>query len=473
MQGMPFTPLSPAPEQLILAHSSSQWKTIRSMLGLVIVVFMIVQITTLIFYGLYELDAAITLVSSLCLLPFVLLFVSLRKPKLAHVIRGNESIYGSQFNIINPSTVIQSPTPLVLQHHIVHNSAPLEMPRGMHLWLLFFSGVLVSSMFMLPLLLFGATVISLSLALLVAIPALLVGFSTPVFAWWSTSHRYFGLPTSRRMGEWMLIAGMFSTLPAIIVNSLVGPLLLEAVGMDTINSSSLGFGIILFGFAPIGEEIFKACAVLTLARVIDSRRRGFQVGFTVGLGFALLENLGYILSSFAVGDAVAVNFALTSILRGISSIPGHGVWTGISGYAIGSYLVSRQRNQLYDVMDDASNRTVKPNWMLVNSRGEVVEQSSGSGQERIDVPVWLCASQDKAWPLPVTPVKGVGLAILGHSFWNGSLWGTELLFSSLPTIQMVGVQLGWITFMIVALWYITRRIIPTALGESNRSSKAF
>ena len=68
-----------------------------------------------------------------------------------------------------------------------------------------------------------------------------------------------------------------------------------------------------------------------MARFIDSPRRGFQIGFTVGLGFALLENLGYILSTFMLGEETAVVFAFTSLLRAVGSIPGHGVWTAISG----------------------------------------------------------------------------------------------------------------------------------------------
>ena len=477
MQGLPFTPLSPAPKQLILAHSSSKWKTIRSMLGLVIVIFMIVQITALVFIGIFDADgdgylgptdSLLTLVSSICLLPFIILFGYLRKPRLAHVIRGSESLYGSQVNLISPRTVIQSTTPLVIQHHLVHDSAPLEMPQGRHLWLLFFSGVMISSLFMLPLLITGFTTLSVLLFILIAIPALLVGFSTPVFAWWSTSHRYFGLPTTRRMAEWMLIAGMFSTLPAIIINSLLAPISLQFIGFEALEPSSLGFGLTLFVFAPIGEEICKALAVLTLARFIDSPKRGFQVGFTVGLGFALLENLGYILNSFASVDTVAVEFAMTSVLRGISSIPGHGVWTGITGYAIGCYLTTKANPVAVGFDTDESLQSVQPNWMLLNKHGEIVEQSSQSVLRQTEVPRWLCAPIEKAWSLPSLPAKGLMLAILGHAFWNGSLWGMSLLSSSLPVPITIALQLGWMVVLIAGLWYITRRIIPTALGNSNR-----
>ena len=87
--------------------------------------------------------------------------------------------------------------------------------------------------------------------------------------------------------------------------------------------------------APVGEELCKAAFVLGLYKLIDSPKRGFQIGFSVGLGFALLENLQYILISLAGGP---VGFSLTAIVRGIGSIPGHAFWTGLSGVSIGWYI---------------------------------------------------------------------------------------------------------------------------------------
>ena len=42
MQGLPATPLTPAPPGLVLAHPSSPWKVVRSMLGFVFLVLIIV-----------------------------------------------------------------------------------------------------------------------------------------------------------------------------------------------------------------------------------------------------------------------------------------------------------------------------------------------------------------------------------------------------------------------------------------------
>ena len=101
------------------------------------------------------------------------------------------------------------------------------MPSVKQLWIIFSIGVVISSIFMLPLLINGIDPLTIMLFLIIALPAWILGFSTPVFAWWSTSNEYFGLSTTRRQGEWMLIAGMLSTLPALLINSLISWILIN------------------------------------------------------------------------------------------------------------------------------------------------------------------------------------------------------------------------------------------------------
>ena len=477
MQGLPTTPLSQAPSGLILAHPSSKWKVVRSMLGFVFLVLIIVQVSAVtIFAGVLDSDfdgdlgpsdPLLTIFGSLCLIPCVLGFTFLRRPKLTHVIRGTESSFGLTFNMIAPQTAIQSTHPILVEHHLVRDSSPLEMPPGKHLWWLFFGGVFISSMCMFPMLLFGLNVFSVLLFVLIAIPAFIIGFSTPVFAWWSTLSAYFGLPTTRRLAEWMLIAGMVSALPAILINSFFSPILLNGIGLDTTDPMSLGYGMILFLSAPIGEEICKAAAILALARFIDSPRRGFQIGFTVGLGFALLENSVYIMTAFVDVEYSAFTFAFTSLLRGIGSIPAHGLWTGISGYAIGWYLMTRMPKVTQEGYIAAPKSAIPINnqpWVLMNDAGQIVKQSATEFSQPIQVPRWLCSSKEAAFPLPKSPIYGIGLAILFHSFWNGSMWLLGVIFQdSHAALQFVFV-LGWLMFLILALWQITRRILPTALS---------
>ena len=311
-------------------------------------------------------------------------------------------------------------------------------------------GVIVSSVAFAPLLIDSSNVGFLLLALFVAIPAWLIGFSTPVFAWWSFSSSRFHLSTTRQQGEAMLIAGMLSTFPAIIINSFITPgaVLFLSGGQA---SATLVENITIIVSAPVGEELCKALAVFSLAGLIDSKKRGFQVGFTVGLGFALLENLQYILLSLFAGEVMAFSYGLTSIIRGIGSIPGHAMWTACSGYAIGHILEQRrQPNQIPDVKQ----------WNLVNplnptySRTDIgfhTQQSFFSKTSNLQLPTSL-------------PVM-LGIAMFGHAFWNGSSVLVSYISGNLDPLAGLLVELTWIVVLISLLWVLGRFVLLAAMEE--------
>jgi RsiW-degrading membrane proteinase PrsW (M82 family) len=460
MQGVPVIPLSPAPSGLMLAHTSKPWKTVRSMLALVGLLFLIANMAPLFLYGLLDADMNGTLGpsdpwlifgASLCSVPILAVLAFLRRPRLTHLIRAVAHPQGAMFFKMGLEDALQSPTPIQVVHHVVHDSAPLEMPSRKALWGLFFGGVFASCICLFPLLLFGFTMGTTLLFLAILLPAFLIGFSTPVFAWWATLTHYFGLQTSRRLAEWMLIAGMISTVPAIMINSNIAPLVLGLLGLSMESETSLGYGLVLMVSAPVGEELCKAAAVFALARFIDSPRRGFQIGFTVGLGFALLENMNYILMSFASLEASSITFGFTSIIRGIGSIPGHGVWTAISGYAIGCHLTLRRPAPLLQDHDKATTQEVKQ-WMLLDKKsGQILSASNAPSPPKV-LPRWLCAPQSDGLQLPTTLLGGVGLAILGHAMWNGSLWAIGVVSMNLHVVLQLFLMLGWTLFLIFALW---------------------
>jgi RsiW-degrading membrane proteinase PrsW (M82 family) len=446
------------------------------MLGLVALLFVITNIAPFFLAGLIDADLNGTfgptdpwmvLASSLCSVPVLALIAFLRRPRLTHLIRGAPDSQGSTVYMMSQNDVLQSPQPIQLVHHLVHDSAPLEMPSSKALWMLFFGGVFASSACLFPLLLFGFTTFTVLLFLAILLPAFLIGFSTPVFAWWSMLTHYFGLQTSRRLAEWMLIAGMLSTVPAIMINSNIAPILIQGIGLDITSETSLGYGLILMVSAPVGEELCKAAAVLALARFIDSPRRGFQIGFTVGLGFALLENMMYIMSSFGGLEASSITFGITAIIRGIGSIPGHGVWTAISGYAIGCHLTLRKPAPVLSF-----DRTVQPSseikqWMLVDKKSGEVLGASNAPRTPIMIPRWLCSSPSEGIQLPTKPLMGIGVAILGHAMWNGSSWVMGLIGAKLHWSIELLLLFGWIFFLITALWQISRRILASILLDST------
>jgi len=476
MLGVPQTGLSPSPKNLYLSQKSSPWKTVFSMLTSVFILFFFVQIFVVVLFGFVDgdmdgdlgpMDPLLVIFGTICSTPFLLFFLFLRKPKLAHIVRLEPNLHGSNAHYITPGTLIQSPTATVLQHHLVHNTAPLEMPSVKQLWAIFSIGVVVSSVFMLPLLVTGINPLTILLFLIIALPAWILGFSTPVFAWWSTSNEYFGLSTTRRQGEWMLIAGMLSTLPALLINSLISPILINFLGLSVTDEYSLGYGMILFLSAPIGEEISKAIAVLFLARFIDSPKRGFQIGFSVGLGFALLENMIYILGSILAGEGAAISFVFTAVLRAIGSIPGHATWTAISGYAIGRYVISKRWHKRSLGIFDKSKTQQDSQWILFDAKSGQPMISSKTEREIPILPKWLSARPNKKIKITSNPFKAVGIAILLHAMWNGSLWTISVILQDASTVIQVLANLLTIMILIILLWTILRRLVPFAISEND------
>jgi hypothetical protein len=102
--------------------------------------------------------------------------------------------------------------------------------------------------------------------------------------------------------------------------------------------------------------------------------------------------------------------------------------------------------------------------MLVGASGEIMKQSATEFSGQIRVPRWLCSSKEEAFPLPKQPIYGIALAMLFHSFWNGSSWLISVIFADANVFLFLFFVLGWTAFLIVALWLITRKILPTALS---------
>ena len=461
-------PLTPAPDRLTVWRASTPWQTVRSMLGLVIVCFFIAQISVWVVAGYIDgdmngtigpFDPMFTFLGGICLSPCLLLFFYLRRPNLTHTVQAYPDDGGSNLHALSGGMVVKSPGATKVQHHLFRSTAPLEMPRPVHLWLLFVLGVGISTVCLLPLTVVGANVWTILLSLLVVLPAWLIGFATPVFAWWSITSRHFGIHIARRDAEWMLAAGMLSAVPAIVINSVISPILIGFVGLDPFTTGTLGEGLILFVSAPVGEEISKAIAVLALSHLIISPKHGFYVGSTVGLGFALLENASYISMALA-GDYSSISYFFTATLRGLSSIPGHAMWTGLSGYAIGCWL--SRGNSLPSISGTAYlSDDAEANWVLYDKKGAVIEQASWATVPSPQMVKLLGKHQKHAWPMPQTISIGLMMAIAGHALWNGSSWGVGMILSDSTSGLAILLQLAWLVLMVLMLWFCILRWLPT------------
>ena len=406
-------------------------------------------------FGIVDGDSELTIFSLVCSVPLLLVFIYARRPKLTHVVVANPSPTGKTQHILNDSRMLITPVPTSFSHHLVKDSPPLEMPPTSTLWVVFTLTVITAFLGLLPAML-SEEPIWLILAVLVGVPAWLFGFSLPVHAWWAFSTRHFQIMTTKLEGEKMLIAGMLSTFPALVINSLLFPLLLISVGIYSMGPGTFGEFLILTVSAPVGEELCKAAFVLSLYKLIDSPKRGFQIGFSVGLGFALLENLQYIMGSFS---GLAVTYSLTTVIRGIGSIPGHALWTGLSGVSIGWFLCTKRGIKPQNLQ--AQDQT---NWVVFDGEtGQIVNTQRELSSMGRTVRGWLYKPFDKVWNLPRSPITGISLAILGHAMWNGSSWIVSWLFMETDIVVQVIASLSWIVVMIVTLWVIGREILAAVM----------
>ena len=456
MQAM-MAPLTPPPRGLALASKSSTWSVIWRMLGIVVLLYIITQFAFTTIYGLAIGDSFLSIVSMFCMTPLLLLFIYSRRPKLTHVIMATPDQTGSYQHGLTNSRVLQTPMPTRFSHHLIRDSPPLEMPPASTLWIVFSLTVITAFLGLLPVML-SDNPMWIILAVLVGVPAWLFGFSLPVHAWWAFSTRHFQLMTTKIQGEKMLVAGMLSTIPAIVINSLIFPFLLLLVGIESMDRGTIGELLILAVSAPVGEELCKAAFVLSLYKMIDSPKRGFQIGFSVGLGFALLENLQYIMLSLGGGEYSAISYSMTTIIRGIGSIPGHAFWTGLSGVSIGWFLCTKRGISSNNFQEDSTK------WVVFDSEsGQVINSQRELSKIGKTVRGWLYKPYDRSWNLPRNPMIGISLAILGHSLWNGSSWLVSWMFIETDILVQVIASLAWTGIMIVTLWFIAREILAAVM----------
>lgn len=456
----PVTLTSP-PANLQMARKSRPWRTYGRIVGLVILLLLFEQCFVSGWILALSGDA---LYGSICVLfsiPLFLITVAIRRPRVVLLERAIPHANGQLIHpITSHSGSLQTPNPTVMERYIFRDDSVLDVPSSMASWIIFGVTILVSTG--LWVMFYVGDILIQAVSAILLIPVIIIGFSIPVMAWWSHSTKRIGLPTKQRDAESWLIAGMLSGLPAIFVNSWLFPVFVILIHPDISLTGLENLTVVIS--APVGEEICKAIAVGFFATKIKSPRHGFQVGFTVGLGFAILENLMYIGGSG--GSPIVI------LIRGIGSIPGHAFWTGLSGSAIGWHLMKNRANVMHmaarmghQISQPNLERNI--NWKLVDSDGVVVQDNNGVKQTGFDVDssgyqIWMPSQNiitKKPWislPLPKSIPIGLMLAMSGHATWNGisimiDSFAKDAGFS--PVGQLV-ISLGTLVVMIGTLLVI-------------------
>jgi len=159
----------------------------------------------------------------------------------------------------------------------------------------------------------------------------LVAFIIPFlwcFAWWYADYKE---REPIRILVTLFLWGMLSALMAIGVNSALGAVF-ALVGLGFLGA---------FLVAPPVEELFKGSGLLLFAshHEFDSVEDGIVFGFTIGMGFAFIENWLYLMDNPMGADVWS--WLSLFLLRSVMFSANHGLYAAITGAAIG-ILIERK-----------------------------------------------------------------------------------------------------------------------------------
>ena len=473
---MPQTKVTRPKDELPIGRISSPWKVYGRTLGIVILSFIMVQFLVLGVIGLLEGDPWLAFFGGLFGLPFIATIVFIQRPKIMDIRIATPDPNGSNYHVISDNQTLWTPMPTLFSRHLVRDSSALDIPTSRKLWSIFFALISTSILISIGLWLEIGGAIMLIVAIGIGIPFFILGFSIPVMGWWAISRERLGLLTRERDAETWLFLGMMSAFPAILINSYLFPGIIQSLGIEMTDEALMSWAAIIS--APLGEEICKGIAVAVFFGTMNSGKRGFQIGFTVGLGFALIENLQYILISFGGGFT---GFALTSLIRGIGSIPGHALWTGITGVAIG--VLASKNNKKLMLNDEKQNQV----WKLFDPKtGNEIINNSITTNRSILTPIdeqpheWFTLPNNEFVPkmqdmgAGIRPPSNVSLALLtaifGHALWNGTAVGVAWFSITLTQSEGISIIASLIAniVMVVSVLGIGNMILNGVVEEDEK-----
>jgi RsiW-degrading membrane proteinase PrsW (M82 family) len=169
-------------------------------------------------------------------------------------------------------------------------------------------------------------------------------------------------PEPRRTLRLVALAGALSAIPVVILGQVLKMFAPAGIdGIDGIDATWAGAIYMSFVIAALPEEAGKLGSMMLFAwrrPEFDERMDGIVYGARAGLGFALVENVAYLLLIPAgLGEYISV-----FIGRAVLAVPGHATWGGIMGCfaarhrfdgkgpgMLGGYAIAVALHGVYDV----------------------------------------------------------------------------------------------------------------------------
>jgi RsiW-degrading membrane proteinase PrsW (M82 family) len=134
-------------------------------------------------------------------------------------------------------------------------------------------------------------------------------------------------PEPARLRRLVTFVGMLSVIPALIGEIVMSSTLGSKVGPAPLTYQGASFQAFI-----VAAAIEEACKILVIYWVVwrrpefDERMDGIVYACRAGLGFALVENVMYLLGQNTLGGQIEV-----WIMRAVLAVPCHALWTGMIG----------------------------------------------------------------------------------------------------------------------------------------------
>jgi RsiW-degrading membrane proteinase PrsW (M82 family) len=156
-----------------------------------------------------------------------------------------------------------------------------------------------------------------------------VGAVPALAAMWYFDRHDRARPEPRGLRRKVAIFGGLSVLPVLGLVALLGAIVGDAAPRPGTYEEAF---YTAFAQAAAPEELCKIAVVYWVVwrrPEFDERMDGIVYAARAGLGFALVENVVYLLDQKELGGLL-----VTWVLRALLAIPGHALWTGIMGYFV-------------------------------------------------------------------------------------------------------------------------------------------
>ncbi len=163
-------------------------------------------------------------------------------------------------------------------------------------------------------------------------------------------------PEPRSLRRKVALFGGLACIPAIILELILADIFNQQGAPQITYRGAMIHAIVI---AAAVEEFCKIGVVYWLVwkrPEFDERMDGIVYAARAGLGFALVENILYMLQQQTLDGAIQ-----TWVLRAVLAVPGHAMWTGVMGYyaarrrfdqrglgIVGGYLLAVLGHGLYD-----------------------------------------------------------------------------------------------------------------------------